>query len=103
MDKVKRTEIDTTIRHLYICDEKPGACDGWNRGDWKRCQNNFCFHTSKESHALNKDGRKFVNIACGEKVTCWEVTCKCQHPKQRCDAKLEADGVAYCIDGKCPL
>lgn len=95
-------------KYLYVCDQKPGACSGFEKEHWKHCQNPFCFSTSNVAHAINcvdghiQPGQKFVEIEAEDKILVFEFTDFCPH-KNKCDAKLEHDGKAYCIDGKCPL
>ena len=92
-----------TDKILYICDKQPGACDGWAREGWKRCENNMCFHTSNKEHAKT-GGTGIMLQAYGSKgiKTFWEVTCRCYYGKN-CDAQLGAGSKKYCIDGNCPI
>lgn len=92
-------------KYLYVCDKKPGACRGYDK---EHCRNTVCFSTSNAAHAINcvdghiQPGQKFVQIEAEDEILMFEYTDICPH-KNKCDAKLEHDGIAYCIDGKCPL
>ena len=44
---------------LYLCDMKPGACRGWEKG-WTQCMNEMCEHTTNASHARIKTGHHFI-------------------------------------------
>lgn len=46
---------------LYLCDKKPGACRGWDKG-WTRCMNEMCDHTTNANHARVKNGHLFVLV-----------------------------------------
>ena len=95
------------VKWLFVCDQKPGACDSWGKG-WKHCENESCFHTSNVAHALNGpntagNGKKYIKIIDGDRCMMWEYTCKCEHPEMKCTAQLLHAGKKLCIDGKCPL
>lgn len=56
------------MKYFYLCDKKPGACSGWEKG-WTKCENLACSHTTDRSHAKNKKNRYFDVYDNGE---CWE-------------------------------
>lgn len=59
--------------YLYICDKKPGACNGWAKG-WEQCENEMCFHTTKSAHAKNQCC--IMAYAGGSKYFEYETKCK---------------------------
>ena len=97
--------------YLYICDKKPGACTGWEKDKdgnaWQKCENEFCFHTSKVEHAKykNESSRTFA-IVCHdvEKPLFFEVVRACDHPAVKCKYKTEVgpDSLKVCIEKECP-
>lgn len=92
-----------TDKILYICDKQPGACEGWERKGWKRCENNMCFHTSNKEHAKTGGTGIMLQFYRSKKQkSLWEVTCRCYYDN-KCLAQLEAGNIKYCIDGNCPI
>lgn len=93
-----------TDKILYICDKQPGACNGWEREGWTRCENDMCFHTSNKEHAKTGGTGIMLRYDRSKKLySLWEVTCRCYYDN-KCAAQMEVAGKKkYCIDGNCPI
>ena len=78
-------------KYLYICDKKPGACAGWEKG-WKQCENKMCFHTSNIEHARYKHEpmKKFERVKLSDDtILLFEFCGVCPHDGMKCAYKLD--------------
>lgn len=63
---MKKRKCFNAMTKFYICDKKPGACSGWDKG-WKNvCRNELCFHTSNKAHRKYRFG-KMLKTPFGDK------------------------------------
>lgn len=83
-------------KKFYICDKKPGACIGWEKG-WTKCENEMCFHTSNRKHRKYKGGM-FIKIS-GSSAR-WQVMNKCCYISVFNKCK-DAFDLTYCLREEC--
>lgn len=83
-------------KKLYICDKKPGACSGWEKG-WTKCENEMCFHTSNRKHRKYKGGR-FIKL--NGSTAKWQIMRRCNRINvfNKCEYEFDVKG---CLCDEC--
>jgi len=81
-------------KYFYLCGKEPGFC-----GHEGPCENKLCFHTTKESQAKNKVGRKFVLIESPFGAERWEYETEEEY-KRIDEIKREVEGAKDAGDEK---